>query len=502
MVITSQAGSIEKIPADAVVLGIYQNTKRLTGAAASVDRAAGRAISACLSSKDFTGKKNQTAVLYPKGRPKFKRIILVGLGSAEDMDVDDARQAAGTAIGKARDLRLNTLTTTAMGAGKGGVDAGAATAAVAEGMVLANYSYDAYRTRSKDKRHRVRRVTVVELDNEKFPAVRRNAARGRATAEGACFARDLCSQPSLDLTPRAFAEKAKELVSEKNGISLTVLDEKQIKQHKMGCLLGVAKGSDEPPRFLVLEYKPKEKPRATVCLVGKGVMFDTGGISLKPSDGMDRMKYDMSGAAAVLGVFHALSKLQPDVRVIGLTPSTENMPGGGAIKPGDILTAMNGLTVEVNNTDAEGRLILADALVYAKRYKPDAIIDLATLTGAVVIALGPHAIGLMGNNDDLLTRVIEAGDDSGERVWQLPTWEAYKELLKSDVADMKNSAGREAGTIAGAMFLEQFVGNYPWVHLDIAGTAWTEKDRPTTPKGSTGVGVRLVLNVLENWSTR
>jgi leucyl aminopeptidase len=501
MVITTQAGAIERVAADAVVLGILQGARRLSGAAASVDRAAGRAVSACLSSKDFSGKKNQVAVLYPRGRPLFKRIILVGLGSADDLSTNDVRVAAGRAVNKARELGINTLTTTAIGAGRAGLDVESVACATAEGMVLGNYSFDDYRTRASEKRHRVRRVTVVEFDKEVFAAVRKSVTRGRAMAEAACFTRDLCNTPSLDLTPRAVAEKAKELASPKNGITATILDEKKISEHKMGCFLGVAKGSDEPPRFVVLEYKPDGPAKGTICLVGKGITFDTGGISLKPAEGMDRMKYDMSGAAAVLGAFHGLAKLQPDVRVIGLTPLTENMPGGHAIKPGDVLTAMNGKTVEVNNTDAEGRLVLADALVYAKRFNPDAVIDLATLTGAVVIALGSGAIGLMGNDDDLMARVIESGEEAGERAWQLPTWPVYRELLKSDVADMKNSAGREAGTVAAAKFLEEFVGDYAWAHLDIAGTAWTEKDKPLAPRGSTGVAVRLLLDLIENWNT-
>ena len=499
MQITVQSGALEKSAADALVVALFQDVRRPTGAAAAVDKAAGGAIRDFLATGDFTGKKNQVGVLYPKGKTRFRRVIVVGLGPQKDLDADVVRQALGKAVSTARSLGVKSLATAAVGAGAGGLDARDAAQAAVEGMVLANYSFDEYRTRKEDIKSQVKKAIVVEADRSKAAAVKRGAERGQAGAEAACFTRDLCNSPSLDLTPRAFADRAKKLANARAGVRVAVLDEKKIRALKMGCFLGVAKGSDEPPRFLVFEYRPKGRPKATICLVGKGITFDTGGISLKPADGMDRMKYDMSGAAAVAGVFQGLAKTKPAVRVLGLTPLTENMPGGHAIKPGDVLRAMNGVTVEVNNTDAEGRLVLADALSYAQRFKPDAMIDLATLTGACVIALGSGASGLMGNDDSLLEKIRAAGDRSGERAWPLPTWPVYKDLLKSEVADIKNSAGREAGTIAGAMFLQNFVDGRPWAHLDIAGTAWAEKERPYVPKGSVGVGVRMLLDLLDNW---
>ena len=492
--------SIDRIPADAIALGILEDTRRPTGAARAVDAAGGGAIAACLERGDFTGRREQVVVLYPKGRVKTKRIVLVGLGPGKELTLDRVRQAAGRATTKARELGVSVLASVVAGGGKGGLDPAAAAQATVEGSVLANYSYDRYLTRDKGKNKRVRTLVLGETDTERLPAIKRGAQRGKVAADAVCFVRDLCNTPSLDMTPRQVADHALALAAEDAGITVTVLDEKEIAKLRMGSFLGVAKGSDEPPRFLVLEYKPQGKASGTVCLVGKGITFDSGGISLKPAEGMEKMKYDMSGAAAVLGVFHALKKLKPAVRVIGLTPMTENMPGGHAIKPGDVLVAMNGMTIEVNNTDAEGRLVLADGIAYAKRfYRPDAIIDVATLTGAVVIALGSHASGVMGNDARLVARVKSAGERSGERVWELPTWPEYAELLKSDVADVKNSAGREAGTIAGAMFLAHFAEGTPWVHVDIAGTAWNDKDKPYAPKVSSGVGVRLLLDLLENW---
>jgi leucyl aminopeptidase len=267
----------------------------------------------------------------------------------------------------------------------------------------------------------------------------------------------------------------------------------------MGGLLGVAQGSARPPRFLVMDYRPRSRPGATVVLVGKGVTFDSGGISIKPSAGMAEMKMDMSGAAAVIGALQATARLKLPVRVVGLVPATENLPGGRAMKPGDILRHLNGKTSEVDNTDAEGRLILADALAYASRFKPDAVIDLATLTGACVVALGHHATGMMGNNQALMARLKEAGARTFERVWELPMFEEYEKLIKSDVADVKNVGGRWAGAITGAMFLKHFIGAYPWVHLDIAGTAMMEETSDYIPKGGSGVGVRLLVDMLRHW---
>jgi leucyl aminopeptidase len=304
------------------------------------------------------------------------------------------------------------------------------------------------------------------------------------------------------MTPSILAEQARQMAKDCH-LKCEVLDRKDIEKLGMGLLLGVAQGSEEPPKFIILEHRGGKRGQGNLVLVGKGITFDSGGISIKPADGMERMKYDMSGGAAVLGALRATALLNVPQNVIGLIPATENLPSGKATKPGDVHRAMNGKTVEIINTDAEGRLILGDALAYAARYQPIACVDLATLTGACVVALGHEAIGMMGNAqcEALMDRLRQAGTRTGERVWQLPLWDEYLEHVKSDVADVKNvGMGRAAGSIAGAAFLAKFVDGYPWVHLDIAGTAWADREQPYKPKGGTGVGVRLLTQMVLDWN--
>ena len=292
------------------------------------------------------------------------------------------------------------------------------------------------------------------------------------------------------------------MAAERKNVHVKVLDAKEMKDLNMNALLGVASGSFLPPKFIILEYGGGKKSEAPVVLVGKGLTFDSGGISIKPSEKMDEMKSDMAGGAAVMGTIMAVSDLHLPVNVVGLIPATENLPGGKAYKPGDVLKSMSGQTIEVVNTDAEGRLVLADALAYAGRFQPAAIIDIATLTGACIVALGDHVAGLLGTDDDLKRRLKEAAEITGERIWELPLWEDYHEQIKSDVADYKNSGGRAAGTITAAAFLHKFVGNYPWAHLDIAGPAWLTKANPYIPKGASGVGVRLLVRFLTDWKEK
>jgi leucyl aminopeptidase len=497
MQILVRRGAAERTDADALVLGIFEGTSRLSGAAQAVDQAAGGAIKDLLKSGDFAGKSGQCVVLYPT-KGKTTRLIVVGLGTPKDVTLDRVRQAAGRAITQARGMGLGSVATVVHGAGKGGLDPAAAAQAVVEGSILGNYVFGAYLTQDKDRKRQVKKLTVVEADAAALAAVTKGAKRGAIVAESACLTRDLASHPSQDMTPADMGKAAKEIAAGSPNLRASVFGPEELKRMKMGALLGVGRGSAQPPRFIVIDYKPAGRIKKTIVFAGKGITFDTGGISLKPADGMEKMKYDMSGGAAVMGALHALGQLKPKgVRVIGLVSAAENMPGGRAVKPGDVLTASNGMTIEVNNTDAEGRLVLADALAYAHRFKPDAVLDLATLTGAVVIALGSQCGGLMGNDEGLLAKVKESGERTGERMWILPTWPEYKELLRSDVADMKNSAGREAGTIAGAMFLAQFAEGYKWCHLDIAGVAWNDRDKPYAPKGSAGFGVRLLVDFAE-----
>jgi leucyl aminopeptidase len=322
---------------------------------------------------------------------------------------------------------------------------------------------------------------------------------GQTLAEVIHHVRDLVARPGNVVTATRLAEEAK-TAGGAAGLEVTVLDKAQIAELGMGGLLGVNQGSVEPPQFIVMAWQGGKSEEAPVAIIGKGVTFDTGGISIKPGEGMDKMKYDMAGAAATIGILCAVARLKLPLNVIGLIPATDNMPSGSALKPGDVLTTYSGQTVEVLNTDAEGRLILCDAITYAVRdKKAQAIIDMATLTGACVIALGTEGMAVLGNQQVLVDRVLAAGQKTGDRGWQLPLWKEYNELLRSDIADMKNIGGREAGTITAACFLQRFTEGTPWCHLDIAGTAWTEKDKPYRPKGPTGYPVRAVVEVLRNW---
>ena len=362
-----------------------------------------------------------------------------------------------------------------------------------EGAAHGAWQFTELKRPGDDPKPELEAVTVV-VDPADASAAEAGRSVGDAIAAGHRLTRGLQMQPGNVCTPTYLAEQAAKL-AKTYGFTLTVLDRAQMKKEGMGALLAVAQGSVEEPRFIALEYKGGGA-QAPVVLVGKGVTFDSGGISIKPSQNMEDMKFDMSGAAAVLGTFETLGRLKPKLNVVGLIPSTENLPSGTAVKPGDVIKSHLGKTIEIINTDAEGRLILCDALSYARRFKPAAVLDAATLTGAVVVALGHHAIGIMGNDEALLAEVRDAGERAGERCWPLPLWDEYRDLVKSEIADVKNSGGRSAGTIAGAWFLREFVEGFPWVHLDIAGTAYMDSESVIQGKGPTAVGVRLFSEFL------
>jgi leucyl aminopeptidase len=368
----------------------------------------------------------------------------------------------------------------------GSIGAADAGQAIGEGLAQGAWQYNDMKRSPEEKKPALERIDVLApADSD---AVARGHRIGAAIGAGQTMARGIQVLPGNVCTPSYVARTAQDIAS-RYGLGVTVLDKAAIVREGMGALMAVAQGSAEEPRFIALEYEGAEG--APVVLIGKGVTFDTGGISIKPAQNMEDMKYDMSGAAAVLGTFEMLGRLKPAVHVVGLIPSTENMPSGTAVKPGDVITSLSGKTVEVINTDAEGRLILCDALTYAKRYQPAAVIDIATLTGAIVVALGHTASGLMGTDDRLIEEVRDAGERAGERVWPLPLWDEYRDLMKSDIADVKNAGGRPAGSISAGWFLREFVDGFPWAHLDIAGTAYTDRDDATRVKGPTGIGVRL-----------
>jgi leucyl aminopeptidase len=474
----------------ALVLGCFENGFD-DPSIAGFDRELGGCLAALSAEGEFTGKLNRTAMVHTLGRVAPDRLLLVGLGKKADLTRDRMRQAAGSAIKALREAgvqRFSSLLHRAAGGGEW-------LSAEVEGLLLGGYRFDRYKT-GNDLPGDIEGVTLLCADEALVRAAEGSVREAEALCESVLLARELVDQPGNVATPSFLAERAVEAAG-KYGFDCRIMEREEMERCGMEALLAVAKGSCQPPRFIVLEYHGgREKVRPTV-LVGKGITFDSGGISLKPREGMEKMKNDMAGGAAVLGTITAAARLGLPVNLVGLVPCAENLPGGRAYKPGDLVRAMSGKTVEIVNTDAEGRLILCDALHYAQRYRPVALIDIATLTGACVVALGSFASGLMGNDEQLVRALKKAGETSGERLWELPLWDDYGELMKSDIADLKNAGGAMAGTISAGWFLKQFAGKAKWAHLDIAGTAWEEKGRPYLPKGATGVGVRLLVEYLQ-----
>jgi len=371
---------------------------------------------------------------------------------------------------------------------------------VVEGALLALFDVDTYKTQEREKRFLEEFSVIANAGS--VESLERGVERGKILAKATNFARDLVNEPASKLTPTELASRAADLASRFN-LDFEVLDEPQMRELGMGAILGVARGSDEPAKLIAVRYTPDGDVNGDlIAFVGKGVTFDSGGISLKRPEGMERMKYDMSGGAAVLGAMRAIGQLRPAIPVVGIVPATENMPSGRALKPGDVIRPLSGPTIEVVDTDAEGRLVLADAIAYARQLGAQTIIDLATLTGACVVALGTVYAGLMGNDEQLITDLIEVGEEAGERLWRLPLDEAYKDQIKSDIADIKNVGGRKAGSITAACFLKEFAGEVPWAHLDIAGTAWMDEKKPYLSAGPTGMGVRILVLLAERLAGR
>ena len=464
-----------------VAIGVYED-KSLTDLAQALDEAGDSVLSKAMDLGDVKGKSGETNMFYINGQ----RILLIGLGKKDKFNASGVRLAAGKASRAAISKKVGSVAVECFCSGLESCQA------MGEGLVLGSYQFLDYKTKD-EKNFELKSATVIGCDHDEI-------TKGTAIGKAVCFARDLANHPGNVTTPSRLAEEAGEIAKE-GGMKITVFDRKEITAMGMGALAGVAQGTDEPPKFIVLEYFGSDESQNPKILVGKGLTFDAGGISIKPSSKMDEMKYDMCGSAVVLGVFKALAALKPKLNVVGIVPSTENLVGAKAYKPGDILTAYNGKTIEVLNTDAEGRLILADGLSYAsKHYEPEYILDFATLTGAVLVALGHVAAGVMGTDEDLMRLVKESSVNAEEKVWELPLWPEFRKQVKSKIADVKNTgAARQAGTIAGAAFLKEFVGDrIPWVHFDIAGTAWGGKPTSIDPKGSaTGWGVRLVLDLID-----
>lgn len=499
MEIKAVHGSIQESVADTLIVNLFKGVEKPAGATGAVDKVLDGVISELIAGGDLSGEAGELAVVYPRGAIPARRVLVVGLGVQDELDLEAIRRAAAVAIKRARDLNARDVASIVHGGGAGGLEILAAAQATAEGSLLALYQYDAPKQTEAEEKQ-IQSLSLVEFDADKVEQVEKGVDLAKATSAGVYLARDLVNMPPNVATPTRMAAEAA-LIAETFGTRLVIGDREWAAEQKMGAYLAVAKGAGEPPIFIILEHNSNRDDLDTVVLVGKGITFDTGGISLKPSEDMGQMKSDMAGAAAVLGTMKAVGMLGLPLRVIGIAPCTENMPDAHAYRPADVITASNGKTIEIISTDAEGRMILADALVYAGRFQPNAVVDLATLTGACVTALGEGvAAGLFSNLESLRERLVTSGDATHERVWPLPLWDDYRKSIESDVADMKNAGGRYGGVGTSAAFLKEFT-DYPWAHVDIAGMGLNEKKdtSPYVPIGGTGYGVRLLVDLLLNW---
>ena len=497
-------GSIDDWKDEAIVVNLFEGVKQPGGATGAVDKATGGMISEIIKSRDFRGKFKKTYLFRTFGKIPAERVLIAGLGKKKDFTLDRIREVSAKALKDLRKIGVRKYSTIVHGAGIGGFNIEEAARAVAEGSFLANYRFVKYKTEDKEKRKEIGSVTIVEREQRLIPKIRAAVREARIVCEAVILARDLINLPSKEKTPTALAKVA-EKVGKDTGISVTILNQKDMEKRGMGGILGVSAGSEEPPKLIVMEYmKGKGKP---IVLVGKGITFDSGGLNIKSYEFMKDMKHDMSGAAAVIATMQAVARLKLPLNVVAIAPCTENMPGRRAQKPGDILTIYNKKTIEVLNTDAEGRLILADALAYGCDYNPQAIIDLATLTGACAVGLGKKVAGMMGTDEKLMERIRKASEATGEKVWPLPLYEEYEDQIKSDVADVRNIGGRYGGAITAALLLKKFVDNYPWAHIDIAGPAFNDgkadaHKREYISKGAVGFGVRLMTELLKDWSKK
>ena len=494
MDITVKTGVLADFDCKILLVGHFEGSKAPEGAAHHLDTKCNDLIGGLVEEGDFTGELYTSSVVYTGESVRSRRVMVAGLGKKEDFNLERLRGVFSKAVQKIRDLNITNLAAS-LDFGESEFPIRETAQAAVEGTMLGLYRFTRYKTLKKDKGTQIDELTIIENRPELLEDVRSGVETAEIISRAVYCARDLVSTPSNDMTPGILAERANDIAKEGN-LKFEALDEIAMKKLGMNALLGVARGSAEEAKLILLEYNGCKKDDRPVVLVGKGITFDSGGISIKPSEKMDEMKSDMSGGAAVIGTIKAAAELKIPLNVVGIIPATENLPGGRAYKPGDVLETMSGLTIEVKNTDAEGRLVLADALTFAGRYNPAAIIDIATLTGACVVALGDYLTGMMGTDSDLKEKIRSASDTTGEKVWELPLWHEYDELIKSDVADIKNTGGRAGGTITAALLLKRFAGDYPWVHLDIAGPALLSKDKPYIPKGASGVGVRLLIQFL------
>jgi leucyl aminopeptidase len=491
MKVSVSAGTLSGTKADIGILPMFEDDYNSTIQSLHDDIPA---LSLAIDSGDFKAAKRTQTLLYT-GIKSMPRVVLIGLGAKKDASTKELRNAAGRALKACAAVKAKKVTfvlpDTSLAISE-------AAQALAEGTLLSLYKFDKYMSKEANSYKQPEAVTFIHTDKKAVADAKKAIETAEIISEGVTIARDLANAPNNEIYPETLAKKAQEL-GKAAGVKVTVLNKTKIASLKMGGLLAVNQGSVRPPVFIVMEYNGTKATEKPIVLVGKGVTFDSGGISIKPGAGMSDMRLDMHGSATVIGTIVAAAKLKIKRNIVALVPATENMPDGGAYVPGDVIRLMNGKTVEIDNTDAEGRLILGDALTYADRFKPQAVIDFATLTGACMIALGGVTSGLMGNNDALKARIKAAADTTAEYVCELPLYEEYEEQIKSDYADVKNSGGRPAGAITAGLFLQHFIGDYSWAHIDIAGTGIQAKATDINPKGGPGVGVRMMINMLQNW---
>ncbi len=498
MQITIDTRPFATIETEALVTYVFEEENPIRGRAAELDQAAGGALRKLAESGELSGKALEMTLLHYVSGVAAQRILVVGAGKPEKFNAAELRKLAGAAL---RYLKARKVARLAFLPRENDRNAAAAQA-ITEGLLLGNFESDKYKTEKKDSKE-VETAVLAGWDAATAAEAERGMARGRIIAESQNFTRELVNEPSNRLTPRVLAERA-EAMAREVGLAVEILDERKIAELKMGALLSVAQGSAEPPRVIVLTYTPPQpRPGAPVIgLVGKAITFDTGGISIKSAEGMEKMKYDMAGGAAMLGVMRALAQLKAAVKVIAVVPATENMPGGRAQKPGDVQVALSGKSIEVVNTDAEGRLILADGIAYAKRLGCAHLVDAATLTGAIVVALANVNVGVFGSDASFTDRLLASARAAGEKMWLMPLDDDYREMIKSTIADIQNvGSGKGGGAITAAMFLKEFAEETPWVHLDIAGTAWLDDAKPWAAKGASGVAVRTLVHLVMNFDS-
>ncbi len=497
MEIQGSAAHFNELDAQALAVAVFKDEKPDEGILKELDQATAGVIRSVIESEELKGKEGETVYVHlssDSGGVKARRLLLVGVGERGEYNRAGVSQMAGTAARFLRGKNIKSIAIIPRAEGDAEQTASSAT----EGAIISLFDPDKYRTVDKEERS-IDRI-IISVEGADADALNRGIERGRVIGESVNFTRDLANEPGAYMTPTDMAERALEIAKE-FGLSIDVLDESRMEQEGMGSLLSVSHGSEEPAKLIILRYTPAgdgaPKDDNLLAFVGKGITFDSGGISLKPGENMELMKYDMTGGATVLGVMRAVAQLKPPIPVLGVAPCSENLPSGKATKPGDVVKAMSGKTIEIINTDAEGRLILADAIAYAKKLGAKRIIDMATLTGAVSIALGDVNTAILGTDQALIDEVIESGREVGEKFWQLPLDKEYTKQIKSDIADIKNVGGKKGGTITAAAFLKEFAEETPWAHLDIAGTAWSDEAKPYRSKGPTGIAVRTLINFVD-----